>query len=254
MSFRCVLMLLFTLLFFGCDGAVTEPPHIVGQQNLLKHSLGYKAKMIKSIVLGNGQDVTMLIATIHGNEKAGTPLLNKMNEYLCENPSLLLGRKVVLVPVANPDGYLRNSRYNSNGVDLNRNFGSSNRLNNKKNGHAGLSEPESREIKRLIDYHKPDRIITIHQPLNCIDYDGPGKAIAEAMGQYCKLPVKKLGTRPGSLGSYVGLTLNKPIITVELPRNADKLSKHALWRKYGRMLVTGVTYSQPATLHDRYSE
>ena len=64
------------------------------------------------------------------------------------------------------------------------------------------------------------------------------------MAQYCDSPIKKLGAKPGSLGSYVGLTLKKPIITVELPRNADKLSERELWRKYGQMLIACVTYPQ----------
>lgn len=249
-------MILFTLLLFGCDSELTDKPRIVGQQDFLQPSYKHiiesnkkytvKSNKIKSIVLGSGQDVTLLIATIHGNERAGTPLLNKMAEHLRANPSLLVGRKVVLVPVANPDGALRNSRYNANGVDLNRNFGTVNRLNNKRNGYAGLSEPESKEISKLIDLHKPDRVVSLHQPFNCIDYDGPGKAIAERMARYCDLPVKKLGPEPGSLGSYIGLTLKKPIITVELPRNADKLSEHALWQKYGQMLLASVTYPQHA--------
>jgi len=236
-------------LLFGCDAELIEKPKIIGHQDFLQPSFKYPAKSsrIKSIVLGSGPDVTLLIATIHGNEKAGTPLLNKMAEHLRADPSLLLGRKVILIPTVNPYGALRNSRYNANGVDLNRNFKTNNRRNNKKNGYAGLSEPESREISRLIDHHKPDRVITIHQPLNCIDYDGPGKALAEKMAQYCDLPVKKLGARSGSLGSYVGSTLNKPIITVELPRNADKLSEQELWQKYGKMLIAAVTYSPPSS-------
>jgi murein peptide amidase A len=240
--------MLVALLLFGCDAELRDKPRIIGRQDFLqpafkptKHTA--ESSMIKSIVLGRGRDVTLLIATIHGNEKAGTPLLKKMAEHLRADPQLLIGRKVVLVPVANPYGALRNSRYNANGVDLNRNFKTNNRLNNKKNGYTGLSEPESRELSGLIDFHKPHRVVTIHQPLNCIDYDGPGKAIAEKMAQHCNLPVKKLGARSGSLGSYVGSTLNKPIITVELPRNADKLSAHELWQKYGKMLMASVTYS-----------
>jgi len=109
------------------------------------------------------------------------------------------------------------TRENVHGIDLNRNFRASNRLNNETNGLKPLSEPESRAIEAVIRQYHPDRIVSIHQPLNCIDYDGPAQALAARMAQYCDLRVKKLGARPGSLGSYTGEELRIPTITVELP-------------------------------------
>jgi protein MpaA len=201
---------------------------------------------IMCLELGDGPDVSLIMATIHGNEPAGTPLVRSLSWHLRRHPELLAGRKVVLMAVANPDGMVNGSRFNARGVDLNRNFEAANRINTKQTGLLALSEPEAVIIKRLIQEYKPDRIVSIHQPLNCIDYDGPARMLAERMGQYCALPVKKLGARPGSLGSYAGVTLGIPIITFEMLQADSKLSSDALWQKYGKALLAAITFpNQP---------
>jgi len=197
---------------------------------------------IMCLELGDGPDVTFIMATIHGNEPAGTPLVRRLARHLRQNRELLNGRMVVLMAVANPDGMVNRSRYNAKGVDLNRNFQAANRVNSKQTGLTALSEPESRIIKQLILQYKPDRIVSIHQPLACIDYDGPGRMLAQSMARYCDLPVKKLGARPGSLGSYAGETLGIPIITFEMLPTDSQLNSEALWRKYGKSLIAAIVY------------
>jgi len=195
-------------------------------------------------VLGRGQDVTLILAAIHGNEPAGTSLVRRLAEHLKQNPYLLEGRTVVLLPVANPDGIAYNNRLNANGVDLNRNFATANRINNAEFGRTALSEPETRAIYQLIQQYNPDRIVSIHQPLGCIDYDGPGLALATRMVQYCNLPIKKLGAKPGSLGSYAGLTLGIPIITFEMLSTDASLSTEGLWQRYGKALLAAIVHPQ----------
>lgn len=201
-------------------------------------------RYIQTIVFGQGPDTTLIIATIHGNETAGTGLVELLPDNLRKSPGLLRGRRVVIVPVANPDGKANNTRGNAHDVDLNRNFAADNRMNSKRNGSSPLSEPESRVIAQLISRYRPSRIIAIHQPLACIDYDGPGRDIAERMALYCDLPVKKLGARPGSLGSYAGEEIGIPIITFELRRNDHKLSRRKLWELYGNALLAAVAYPE----------
>jgi protein MpaA len=195
-------------------------------------------------VLGRGQDVTLILGGIHGNEPAGTPLVRRLAEHLKQNPLLLEGRMVVLLPVANPDGLAYNNRLNANGVDLNRNFATANRINNAEFGRTALSEHETRAIYQLIQQYNPDRIVSIHQPLGCIDYDGPGFSLASRMSQYCSLPLKKLGAKPGSLGSYAGLTLGIPIITFEMLSTDSSLSTESLWQRYGKTLLAAIVYPQ----------
>jgi protein MpaA len=199
---------------------------------------------ILSFVLGNGPDVTFILATIHGNEPAGVSLVRQLGKYLQQQSHLMQGRRVVLLAVANPDGMAHRSRFNANGVDLNRNFPSANRVNERRNGAMALSEPEARVIKQLIDQYSPNRVISLHQALACIDYDGPGTNLAVRMAQYCSLPVKKLGAKPGSLGSYVGVDLGIPIITFEMRQNDSGLDSDILWRRYGKALIAAIIYPE----------
>ena len=117
-----------------------------------------------------------------------------------------------------------------------------NRLDDRRYGRTALSEPEARAIEQLIVQYVPDRIVSIHQPLACIDYDGPGSALAARMAQFCDLPVKKLGARPGSLGSYAGVTLGIPIITFEMLRADSQLTSETLWQRYGKALLAAIVY------------
>jgi murein peptide amidase A len=202
-----------------------------------------EGRPIECLVLGDGEDVFWLIATIHGNEAAGTPLSAKFIEWLDAHPEELEGRRVIVMPVANPDGMAENIRYNKNGVDLNRNFPAGNfDAEQKVHGPTPLSEPESRALMRVLVTYFPDRIVTIHQPLDCMDWDGEkSKRMAQAMAEKSPLPFKQVGSRPGSLGSFVGLMLDKPIVTMELPQDAG-MDGEALWKEHGESLIAALRY------------
>ncbi|MEA3224588.1 MAG: DUF2817 domain-containing protein [Planctomycetota bacterium] len=204
---------------------------------------------IMCLALGQGADVTFIMATIHGDEPAGTPLVRRLATHLRQYPDILNGRKVVLLRLANPDGLAHKSRYNAHGVDLNRNFEAANRLNSAQYGMTALSEPEARAIRKIILDYRPDRIVSVHQRApnrpGCIDYDGPASELAKHMADHCDLPVIRLGSKPGSLGSYAGVTMDIPIITFEMFRVDSQLDSETLWQKYGKALVAAVTYPNP---------
>jgi protein MpaA len=216
-------------LMTGCQGPTAR---VMG--------MSVEGRPIECRTLGTGDRVILMMATIHGDEAVGTPLLRDLEAHLQENKHLLKGRKVVFMPVANPDGYVKNTRENVNGVDLNRNFPAENFDPSRNHGSAPLCEPEARAIKAALDEYRPQAIITIHQPYGVIDYDGPGEALANAMAARCDLPVKRVGSRPGSLGSYAGLTLGIPIITVEYRQDASDLSEQELWDQYGPSLIAAI--------------
>jgi len=200
--------------------------------------------------LGSGPDVTLIIATIHGDEPAGTPLVRRLASHLAQHPTLLAGRTLLIVPMANPDGHVAHRRVNARGIDLNRNYPASNYDSHGDHGHAPLSEPESRALHQLVESRRPARVLSFHQPIRsgsaCIDFDGPAADLAAAMAAACDLPVKKLGGRPGSLGSYVGETLGRPIITVELPAESSHWDESTLWSRYGDMLLAAIRFSTAA--------
>jgi len=224
----------------GGEASVTPVPGwLAGKPRVLRYVIGrsVQGRAIDCVVLGRGRDVIVFIATIHGSERAGTPLVKKLELYLLNHPQWLAGKQVILVPVANPDGAKIASRLNARAVDLNRNFPAGNRQNTKRYGHRALSEPESNALYYLIQQYKPHRVVSIHQPLQCIDYDGPGRELARRMAVLCDLPVRKLGSKPGSLGSHVGNELGIPIITLELAGADHRKSSDELWHRYGKALL-----------------
>jgi len=175
-----------------------QPGRVFGADKTLGLVIGksVQGREIRCRIFGDGAETILIMATIHGTEPAGTPLVERLAEHLQANRNLLTGKQVLLIPVANPDGLSLGTRGNARGVDLNRNFEAANRENSRVYGMVGLSEPESRALHGLIVTYRPDWIVSIHQPLNCIDYDGPASDLARAMGAQCDLPVQKLGARP----------------------------------------------------------
>ena len=245
----CVLSI--ALILTGCFKHTTYPQLDDSQIDLavppqqLIAGRSVENRPVMYYVLGRGPEVVFILSTIHGDEPAGTPLVKKLADYLQQQRKFLEGHTVVLMPLANPDGLARNTRQNAKGVDLNRNFASQNRINNEEFGLTPLSEPEAYIIEQLIRQFNPDRIVSIHQPYGCIDYDGPGQMLANHMAKYCDLPVKKLGALPGSLGSFAGETLGIPTITFEMLENDSKLDSEILWNMYGNALLAAIVYPDP---------
>jgi protein MpaA len=247
---RIILILHFiaiSLFVGGCAEPIKIWPFYVEPEipiSVEKHVVGKSVenRPIECIILGSGEDTIFILATIHGDEPAGKKLVNVLSGHLQKNPELLEGRKVILLPIANPDGLAHNTRNNVRGIDLNRNFSTKNRLNNELHGHSPLSEPESQIIEQLITEYKPNRIVSIHQPYGCIDYDGPAENLADMIAELTDLPVDKLGAKSGSLGSFSGVDLGIPTITLELKENDHKFNKRTLWKLYGDSLIQSILY------------
>ena len=196
-------------------------------------------------VFGKGARTLLIKASIHGTEGAGTTLTQRLVAWLEAHPDTWKNCRILVMPVSNPDGLHYGKRFNVRGVDLNRNFPAGNREERARFGKNALSEPESRALHDFILREIPDLIVAIHQPLNCVDYDGPAPAAALAarLSGTTGLPVDKLGARPGSLGAWFGETLGRPILTLELPRTLTDFPDK-LWADYGPGLVDLVLHPE----------
>jgi protein MpaA len=203
-----------------------------------------RGRAIEYSIHGTGSQTVLILGAIHGDEPKSATLTGQLQKYLLSTPLPSKSVRVIVLPIANPDGLAAGTRGNTNGVDLNRNFPTANRVNCAEFGLRALTEPESVAIIRLIGLYKPSRIVSVHQPLSCVDYDGPAEGLAQAVASAGNLPVRRLGSMPGSLGSYAGETLNIPIITLELPTGTESLDEFVLWELYKHTLLTAITYQQ----------
>ena len=234
--YKLSISVLLVSVFTGCGPAkkpviVTSPVAAVAE-----YGRSVQGLPIYGYTFGTGPDTVLIIGAIHGNEPAGKTLLAALIQDLQRNRKVPKKLRILILPVCNPDGLDNNTRRNASGIDLNRNFPAGNRINNSKNGLHALSEPESRLLYDLIVTEKPSRILSVHQPYGCIDYDGPAASLARKMGWYSRLPVRRVGSLPGSLGSWAGETMHIPIITLELTEGDSQLSSRQLWEKYALTL------------------
>lgn len=223
--------------------------------------------------------VTLISGGLHGDEKATVVIVEKfIEEHLGRQPA------AVAVAVANPDGDLRDSRYNARGIDLNRNCDANwTRHASDPSGAHPWSEPESRALRDLILRLQPAKIICLHWALAEIDADGAQSApLARAMWHSLvdqeRRPYRLRTTPaamtqqererhfaycPGSFGQWCGYFLSYPgagrpaMITLELPFDEKKEERppeiphghldrlHALWRSNHSAYLAAV---EPAAL------
>ncbi len=174
--------------------------------------------------IGTGDSTAVIFGGFHGDEVLGVEFVQKFADFLYREGQHQTLAHIFIVPALNPDGLITDTRVNSNGVDINRNFPTNNwttTYDNNKNypGESPASEPETRAVIALLDKVKPQRIVTVHTPLKVVNYDGPGLKLASSMAALNGYPVAgDIGyPTPGSFGTYAGKEKQIPVITLELP-------------------------------------
>jgi protein MpaA len=199
----------------------------------------------------SGRCELLIFAAIHGEEPETTWALSRALRQLDGSPA-----HVAVVLAANPDGLVRGTRANANGVDLNRNFPASNwraeLVTSRATieapsdvllspGSAAASEPETRALLALIHELRPDAVIALHAPLACID-DAHNSALGQRLAARTGLPlVRDVGyPTPGSFGSW-GSEHGVPVITYEYP----VIGNEALMAMHVPVLVELLTGTLP---------
>ncbi|MCS7034642.1 MAG: M14 family murein peptide amidase A [Phycisphaerae bacterium] len=241
------------LLMYGC--AALQPPGDPENRQTMpdrprREILGTSrlGRPIEIEYFGAGSSAVLILGGIHGDEVTSVDLTRKLMARLRERPELTAGKTVAIIEVANPDGYWRRTRTNARGVDLNRNFPARNYRPGGPRGYnaasAPASEPETRAILAAIAELKPSLIISIHSirgGRECNNYDGPAEPVARAMHAHNGYPVTAtIGyPTPGSLGSYAGIDLQIPTVTLELPRNQ---SGDEAWRVNEPALLAAIRW------------
>jgi protein MpaA len=166
------------------------------------------------------RDAAVLFGAIHGDEPLGIYCLVRLVKDLAERPP---GRETWIIPALNPDGVAAGTKNNASNVDLNRNFAASNWAAKSDAGYnpgpTPESEPETQCLVALIERANATRLIALHSPFHCIDWDGSGEVLAREMSARNDYPVwDEIGYPTlGSFGSKYGVDLAREVITVEIP-------------------------------------
>ncbi len=238
-------MACFLVLFFQ---HFIQVPVFAGEILVVKYSIGQtqQGRNIAVEQFGIGAEKVVLMATIHGTEMIGTPLMHLLTDELISHPNWLEGRTLYIIQLANPDGFVEGIRGNRENVDINRNFPTENFGRGWFNGDQPLVAPETAVLMDFFTQIRPERVMTIHQPLKGIDYDGPADDLATHLSKISGIRVHRLGSRSGSLGTFVGVEMGCPIITLEIPNQANDRDSQWLWDHYGVLLETFIRY-EPST-------
>jgi len=144
---------------------------------------------------GTGPQILMLIGGIHAGFEANTvDLVRELNAHFARTPGdILPGMTLVLVPALNPDGLARGrrleGRFNSNMVDLNRNWGcgwspeAEFGLGPVDPGNEPFSEPESTALGSLIQQTRPAAVVFYHAAANGVFGGDCGGISSDALAQ-----------------------------------------------------------------------
>lgn len=155
-----------------------------------------QGRPIYAYYFGNGSRKIIFFAAMHGSEANTQSTLTKWIIELENNSTSIPSDKtIIVIPSLNPDGIANRSRFNANGVDLNRNFDSStwvtgtylkDEFYSTGGGSAPFSEPESIALRDLIYRESPYVTISYHSAAGYVIPSNTSKAI-ELAGTYSRL-------------------------------------------------------------------
>nr|NQU90344.1 succinylglutamate desuccinylase/aspartoacylase family protein [Bacteroidota bacterium] len=124
-------------------------------------------KISDNVQLDENEPEMAFDGNIHGDEIGGGENTIRFARYLCqqygENPEiteLVNNREIWIFPLVNPDGRVNMTRYNNNGVDLNRDWGY---LWDATGGSPGAySQPESKALRQMVYENQFNIHMTFH--------------------------------------------------------------------------------------------
>jgi protein MpaA len=187
-------------------------------RGMIRHATSVYGASLEGVPLtaylpDNGRAEIVVLASIHGDEPETTVVVSEALRCILRGD---LQAAVILC--GNPDGMLRGTRGNGRGVDLNRNFPTSNwspdpvcyktRANDARDialspGAEPASEPETRALLALFERLNPRAVVSLHAALACID-DAEGSHLGRQLAARCALPLlTEIGyPTPGSMGTW----------------------------------------------------
>jgi len=233
----CLMLLVFGVLLGGCTSTparrtdassavaleAVPPPdrHVVAS---------VKGRPIRAVTVRSGSPRLLIIGGIHGDEREGGRWIDELAAKLAVSPTTV---GVRIIADINPDGTAANTRTNSQGVDLNRNFPSRNFKPSAVRGKSAGSEPETAALINELNTYKPDVVIVLHSAGSgpFVNYDGPAADLAAAFATAAasedprwRIMAQMGYPTPGSLGSFVGVDRSIPILTIEFARGRESVS------------------------------
>ncbi len=132
-------------------------------------------KISRNVSLSENEPEVLFDAGIHGDEIGGPENLIRFAQYLCtgygSDPEITKAidtREIIIYPMVNPDGRANMSRYNSNGIDCNRDGGYM--WNGEGNSPSACSQIETRALRNCMYNHHFVIHVTYHSGIQEVIY------------------------------------------------------------------------------------
>lgn len=211
-----------------------------------------KGRPITAYYYGSGATTILFTGGIHGTEASGSYILKDWIAHLDSNAyKIPAGRQVVVIPDTNPDGLAVGTRDNARGVNVDRNFPTSNwktdinSANGFRPGGGGASpasEPETQALMRITSLLRPRLEVSYHAQGSIV-----GASACGASGGVARSYASGVGYRTmiGNAEDVMGYELTgeyeewiceaygTPAILIELPNRTGRfLSSHlnTMWQ------------------------
>ncbi|OIP25563.1 hypothetical protein AUK11_00055 [bacterium CG2_30_37_16] len=150
---------------------ITPTPKPMPSQTAFGYSVN--GRTIGGWIFGSGSETIFFFGAIHGSEKGTVSTMNTFARYIFDNPAVVgKNKRIIIIPVANPDGYANSNRLNGHSVDINRNFDTAGwtpqGANDDFGGPSVFFEPESRLIRDLVSNYNVSTMIAFHSKGNLV--------------------------------------------------------------------------------------
>lgn len=182
---------------------------------------------INAFLFGNQRPSSLIIGGVHGDEKEGVALSYALLSEFVKSYPYTFG--LAIIPCLNLDGFLNNTRQNSNGVDLNRNLPTKDWSENydQKRFHPGAyanSESENIALVNFIEKNPLVFIMSLHSyKKELLNINGDCGPIDNFLNKELGISLERdMGyPTPGCLGTFAGFEKKIPTITYELLRDSE---------------------------------
>ena len=160
------------------DGLVSKYPTMFGKHELGKDQSNQYPIYLYQYKPKNYKNTIFITCGVHGDENYTTYIMYLFLKILLDNSKTPLqlsniknNTRILLIPICNPWGMYQSpkTRWNSRGVDINRNFDwkwgdnpVSEPFTDNYKGETPFSENESKYIKYVLDNYHIDSMIDIH--------------------------------------------------------------------------------------------
>ena len=199
---------------------------------------------------GKVKHLVLLTGGVHGNEPSGVEMLIQTAENIVRQPEKYEGYYFDIIPLVNPWGWVFDTRYNRDGIDINRDFAAF----ASQEAHLVQSFTQGKAYDLVIDFHEDPSAQGFYPYQNAAPDTAVGRKVIAAVRQ-ATYPIEQnvnmviLKTNDGlidapmwslqymqvtrqlSCPAYFRLERNAAAFTIETPKNMawdDRVKMHKI--------------------------